>query len=59
MSNRSFIRLYSAGIGIRIGRRYWHMRRNPHGLWSERSGAVRFWQVGRWRLTYRIDGATA
>lgn len=53
------VALYRRGIGVRIRRHYWHLRRDPVGLLSERMGwNCRYWDCGRWRLTHRWNWIT-
>lgn len=52
-----FVCAYRWGLGVRIGRHYWHLRRDPLDVYSERYRvACRWWQAGRWRLTHRWSG---
>lgn len=47
---------YRWGVGLRLGRHYWHLRRDPLNVFSERyaKGVTNnWWQLGRWRLTHR------
>jgi len=47
-----WVRLWA--VGMRLGTRYLHLRPDPLDVYSERYGIkCRYWQLGRWRLTYR------
>jgi hypothetical protein len=49
-----WVRFYAKGVGVRAGRHYWHLRRDPLDVYSERyKVGCNWWQVGRWRLTHR------
>lgn len=57
---RRINRVYRWGIGIWIGRRYFHLRR-PHGprVFSERYGGAWCRDAFGWRLTIRTEARDA